>query len=99
LRLPLPHPRIREAAPRGDGGDEGNSSSREESPLYGDRDRVARLLRDDTLDEEEVSAGLPDDLPLGCSAGASDSLAPPRARAAGVVLDLRGDRGETETEA
>jgi hypothetical protein len=31
-----------------------------DSPLYGERDRVARLLRDDTLEEEEVSAGLPD---------------------------------------
>jgi hypothetical protein len=65
LRLPLlPQPRISEAAPRGDGGDEGNSSSMDmESPLYGERDRVARLLRDETLEEEVASAGLPD-LPL-----------------------------------
>jgi hypothetical protein len=64
FRLPLPQPRIREAAPRGDGGDEGNSSSMDmDSPLYGERERVARLLRDETLEEEEVSAGLPD-LPL-----------------------------------
>jgi hypothetical protein len=34
-----------------------------ESPLYGERDRVARLLRDETLEEEVASAGLPD-LPL-----------------------------------
>ena len=63
FRLPLPQPRIREAAPRGDGGEEHSSSSMAGSPLYGERDRVARRLRDETLEEEEVTAGLPD-LPL-----------------------------------
>jgi hypothetical protein len=65
--LPLPQPRIMEA--RGDGGEEGNSSSSMPAPptLNGERDRVALLLRDEAA--EAGAADLPD-LPLSnASAG------------------------------
>jgi len=51
---------------RGDGGEEGSSSSSmpppPPPPLNGERDRVARLLRDEAA-EAGAAAGLPD-LPL-----------------------------------